>query len=147
MYTSVILWNILNFKSFTCFNYSYYGCGNINSVPMGPWRVRKTFRILWKSLRSRDACQLHTTMRSIFPNKIYFLCSRISVQARWAICIILLFSNAHWILYFFLTMEQNFVCLKRKEKERISVFFWTVFKHQKALILEWREYNNLGMWP
>ena len=35
IYMSVILWNNSNFKSFTCFNYSCYGCGSINSILLG----------------------------------------------------------------------------------------------------------------
>jgi len=61
IYTSVISWNNLNFKSFTCFNYSRYGYGSINSVPVGFWRVREIIRILWKSPGSQHACQFHKT--------------------------------------------------------------------------------------
>ena len=52
IYTSVIPWNNSNFKSFTCFNYSCYGCGSINSVPVGFWGAREIVGILWKMLLS-----------------------------------------------------------------------------------------------
>ena len=61
IYTSLIPWNHSNFKSFTCFNYSCYGCGSINSVPVGFWGAGEIIWILWKSLGSQDACQFHTT--------------------------------------------------------------------------------------
>ena len=61
IYTSFIPWNNSNFKSFTCFNYSCYGCGSINSVPVGFWGAGEIVGILWKSLGSQDACQFHTT--------------------------------------------------------------------------------------
>ena len=61
IYKSVILWNNSNFKSFTCFNYSCYGCGSINSVPLGFWGAGEIVGILWKSPGSQDACQFHTT--------------------------------------------------------------------------------------
>jgi hypothetical protein len=58
----------------------------------------------------------------------YYLHSRITVQAYWALCIILLFNNAHWALCIILLFSNGAkFCLfqkekKKKEEEEVSFF-------------------------
>jgi hypothetical protein len=55
------------------------------------------------------------------PQNLYSLCSRISVQTRWALCIILLFSNASWVLFIILIFSNGAkfsLFQKRKEKKK-----------------------------